>query len=363
MAFCGFLKQSTAATIKLGPFVNEDDGKTAEGSLTISQADVRLSKNGGDFAQKADSNAATHDELGYYDTALGTTDTGTLGLLSVVAHESGALPVRQDYLVISAVQYDLMLFGPLPPGFIAGGTAAAGASGNIELAAATSFGDDEIIGAVVMILSGTGAGQSRYISAWNDTSKEASVSPDWDTAPSTDSVYLVAAVPPAPTASALLPAVEVASVAGQDITAQAGQNLNTFFDNGDSVSTVVQDDAASAGASAADIADAVLDEALSGHATPGTLGAAIADIDTATGNTDDAVGAMDVVVGGIAADLATVEGKIDTIDGIVDDILEDTGTTGVKVDDSTPIESNVKAINDVTLEGDGTTGTPWGPSS
>ena len=46
MAFCGYLKQSTAVDVILGPFVDEDDGKTAETGLTIAQADVRLSKNG-----------------------------------------------------------------------------------------------------------------------------------------------------------------------------------------------------------------------------------------------------------------------------------------------------------------------------
>ena len=53
------LKQSTAATIKLGPFVDDGDGKTAETGLTISQADIRLSKAGGDFAQTNNSAGAT----------------------------------------------------------------------------------------------------------------------------------------------------------------------------------------------------------------------------------------------------------------------------------------------------------------
>ena len=53
------LKQSTAATIKFGPFVDDTDGKTAETGLTIAQADIRLSKNGGDFAQTNNSEGAT----------------------------------------------------------------------------------------------------------------------------------------------------------------------------------------------------------------------------------------------------------------------------------------------------------------
>lgn len=105
------LKQSTAVTIKLGPFVDDTDGKTAEGSLTISQADVRLSKNGGDMAQKNSATAASHDELGYYDVALNATDTGTLGRLRVMVSESGALPVWADYLVVPANVYDALVLG------------------------------------------------------------------------------------------------------------------------------------------------------------------------------------------------------------------------------------------------------------
>lgn len=105
-----FLKQSTAATIALGPFVDDTDGKTAETGLTISQADVRLSKNGAAFAQKSDTGAATHMENGYYSCALNTTDTGTLGRLRVAVNEAGALPVWVDFMVVPANVWD-SLFG------------------------------------------------------------------------------------------------------------------------------------------------------------------------------------------------------------------------------------------------------------
>ena len=105
------LKQSTAATIKFGPMVDDTDGKTAETALTISQADIRLSKNGGDFAQTNNSAGATHDENGYYDIPLDSTDTGTLGRLRVAVSESGALPVWQDFLVVTANVYDSLVGG------------------------------------------------------------------------------------------------------------------------------------------------------------------------------------------------------------------------------------------------------------
>jgi len=97
-----WLKQSTAITIKLGPFIDDTDGKTAETGLTIAQADIRLSKNGGDIAQSNNAAGATHDELGYYGVPLDTTDIATLGTLRVAVHKSGALPVWQDFMVVTA---------------------------------------------------------------------------------------------------------------------------------------------------------------------------------------------------------------------------------------------------------------------
>ncbi|RLC88048.1 MAG: hypothetical protein DRJ03_04060 [Chloroflexi bacterium] len=101
-----YLKQSTAVTVKIGPFLDDTDGKTAETGLTIAQADVRLSKNGGDIAQKNDSTSCTHDELGIYDCPLNATDTDTLGRLQLYVHKSGALPVWHEYMVIPANVYD-----------------------------------------------------------------------------------------------------------------------------------------------------------------------------------------------------------------------------------------------------------------
>lgn len=101
------LRQSTAAiSLKIGPFVDDTDGYTPETGLTINQADVRLSKNGGNFAQKTDTSAATHDENGYYDVSINVTDNGTLGRLRVAVYVAGALPVFEDFMVVSQQYYD-----------------------------------------------------------------------------------------------------------------------------------------------------------------------------------------------------------------------------------------------------------------
>ena len=103
-----WIKQSTASTVKLGPFLDDTDGKTPETGLTISQADIRLSKNGGNFAQSNNAAGATHNENGYYSVPLDTTDTNTLGTFRVAVSKSGALPVWQDYMVVPANVWDSM---------------------------------------------------------------------------------------------------------------------------------------------------------------------------------------------------------------------------------------------------------------
>lgn len=106
-----WLKQSTAVTIPLGPFVDSADGNTAETSLTIAQADIRLSKNGGTYAQSNNAAGATHLEGGEYGVPLNTTDTNTLGRLKLRVHVAGALPVWLEFMVVPANRYDALVLG------------------------------------------------------------------------------------------------------------------------------------------------------------------------------------------------------------------------------------------------------------
>ena len=107
------MKQSTAHTFRLGPFISDSDGKTASTSLTIAATSVFLSKAGAAYAAKNESTAltGTGDARGYYTCLLDTTDTGTLGSLRVHAHISGALPVWQDFQVVPAMVFDSLVAG------------------------------------------------------------------------------------------------------------------------------------------------------------------------------------------------------------------------------------------------------------
>lgn len=101
------LKQSTAATIVMGAFIDSTDGDTQETVLTISQTDIRISKNGGAFAQTNNTVGATHMEKGNYSVPLDATDTNTLGRLRVHIHEAGALYKTRSFMVVSADAYNI----------------------------------------------------------------------------------------------------------------------------------------------------------------------------------------------------------------------------------------------------------------
>jgi len=107
MAFCGFLRQSTAVDILLGPFLDDADADTPIIGSTLV---VELSKNGQGLANKNDITEPVHDAGGtvdgYYNCELDTTDTNAVGQLTIVAHHADSLPVRLDFQVMTQTAYD-----------------------------------------------------------------------------------------------------------------------------------------------------------------------------------------------------------------------------------------------------------------
>jgi len=125
---------------------------------------------------------------------------------------------------------------------------------------------------------------------------------------------------------------------------------------------------------ASEIADAVCDEALSGHTTAGTVGKALSDIDTnaaaikaKTDNlpadpadqsaVEDAITAAETA---LATDIDAVATAVATVDTVADAIKLQTDK--LTFNGSNQLATNVKRVNDVTLTGNGTTPTPWGPA-
>jgi phage baseplate assembly protein W/3'-phosphoadenosine 5'-phosphosulfate sulfotransferase (PAPS reductase)/FAD synthetase len=370
-----FLKQSTAYTFRMGPFLDETDGKTAETGLTISQADVRLSKGGGNFAQKNESTSASHDEIGYYIVLLDATDTATVGELLVAVHESGALPVFKTFQVVEEAIYDaiyggsanlitkvdaidtvvdaiLVDTGTTIPATIATvdtvvdailvdtGTTLDGKINTIDTVVDSILVDTAVIGAAGAGLTGV---------PWNAA---------WDAEVQSECADALTAYDP-PTKTEL----DSAFTEIKGGTWATTDTLEAIRDRGDAawttggggsaptaaaVADAVWDEATSGHTSsgtfgatggggsaptAAAVADAVWDEATSGHTTSGTFGEQVkTDIDAIlvdTGTTIPAtIATVDTVVDAILVDTGTtIPATIATVDTVVDAILVDTGTT------------------------------------
>ncbi len=71
------------------------------------------------------------------------------------------------------------------------GTAQSGASGSITLQVSATTVTDAFKRSFIYIISGTGSGQSREITAYNGTTKVATVSPNWSVNPDNTSVYRI----------------------------------------------------------------------------------------------------------------------------------------------------------------------------
>lgn len=105
------IKQSTATTVLVGPFVDATDGVTPETGLAGTMT-VNLSKNGAAQAARNSATAITHDAGGYYRVALDATDTNTAGNLKlIVTNAATHLPVFENFLVRTANNYDSLVAG------------------------------------------------------------------------------------------------------------------------------------------------------------------------------------------------------------------------------------------------------------
>ena len=109
------LKQSTAATVRIGPFVDATDGVTPETGITLGAADqAELLKHTG---ATVDISGATWAAItgcgGYYDLSLTTSHTDTLGMLTVVVQDSSVCVPAPAFraMVVPAAIYDSLVGG------------------------------------------------------------------------------------------------------------------------------------------------------------------------------------------------------------------------------------------------------------
>ena len=97
------LEEGATETINIGPVkdANGDPVTTA----TITQLEVRISKRGGNFANKAQGADCTHDEGGHYKCDLGPSDLDTPGRLEVYINDTTGISPTQEYTVLRSELY------------------------------------------------------------------------------------------------------------------------------------------------------------------------------------------------------------------------------------------------------------------
>ncbi len=101
-----FLRQSTAQTVTVGPYLDIADGVTEEIALSPG---VEVGKNGAAFILGP---TGVHDVEGWYSVALTTGHTDTLGSLILKSHSAANhLPVWHEFTVLPATIYDAFIAG------------------------------------------------------------------------------------------------------------------------------------------------------------------------------------------------------------------------------------------------------------
>lgn len=219
-----FLRQNTASQeITIGRMVDAADGNTAEDGLTIANTDIDIWKHGATTLADKNSGGATHIAGGIYSAVLDATDTNTAGAMKIFVQVAGALAWEDSYTVLPEIVYDSLFpaaGAPIPLfGVVDWGTAQASASGTLVHRSGLNLANDIPNGATEFVYSGTGAGQSRIVYDFTNADDTASISPNWTTTPSTDSLYVTFGSPPAATNTAAIPAVNATQIGGQTASA------------------------------------------------------------------------------------------------------------------------------------------------
>jgi len=293
--------------------------------------DTEVSQDGGAFADAA-------EEM--------TTISGSngMGYITLSGAEMNNSAVGVAAKVASGPKATLMTLFPRNLAILESGTASAGAAGTITLASGTYTGLN-LVGCFIRTTGGTGGGgtggannQARRITAYNTSTRVATVTPNWETTPDNTTTYdvllpegvlvpMLTALAPttlgrtldvsaggeagldwanigSPTTPQNLSGTTVSAVSGNVGGIGANGILSASFGTGAITAGAIAADAIGASELAADavaeIADAIWDEARAGHVGAGTFGEGVASVQgSVTGSVVGAVGSIGV--GGIAA--------------------------------------------------------------
>jgi hypothetical protein len=276
-------------------------GLTALGDARIANLDAAVTTRMATYTQPTGFLAAT------FPTTVASTTNITGGTITTATNLTNA-PTAGDFTAAMKTSLNsatpVASLASLDSTVLQSGTAQGGASGTITLASGASATDSLYKGLVVKVYGGTGAGQSRVITAYNGTTKVATVDWNWTTTPDNTSTYAVLGLP-APKLDSSQQVVS-ASVQGNvtgsvaSVTGNVGGNVTGTVGSvvgavgsvtgnvGGSVASVATGGitAASLAADAitavkiatdagTEIAAAVWDLATTGHTTSGTFGASM----------------------------------------------------------------------------------------
>lgn len=391
-----YLRQSTASQIvPFGPFVDDTDFKSAETGLTIANTDIKIVQAGSSTSKN--SGGATHRASGVYEATFDATDTATVGRAQLVIAVSGALIVIKEVTIVEEAVYDALFAASAGMEVNAtkfGGTSVTGRDigASVLLSSGTGTGQLDFtsgvvkadatkiggtsqtgrdIGASVLLSSGTGTGQLDFTSGVvkaNATQWLGGTIPAVNVTgvPLVDLKYVLGTISPATAGSVRADAVTgavgsvtgdvggnvvgtVASVVGDvggDVLGDVAGNVDGSVGSVSAIANNAITAAAFAADAGAEIADAVWDEALSGHTTGGSAGEALGDAGAAgdpwstplpgaysAGTAGYLVGSyVDSSVAAVKTDTAAIKAKTDgltfTAAGYVDaNTLKVGGTT------------------------------------
>lgn len=139
------------------------------------------------------SGASSTDRLYNFDliTIVGGTGAGQSRLIIDYNGTSKVATVNRNWRVNPDNTSDYVVIGKSELLISNGGLAQAGASTSITLNSIASSTNDDYVGSTVEILTGSGSGQTRIITAYNGTTKVATVNTAWEVNPDTTSAYVV----------------------------------------------------------------------------------------------------------------------------------------------------------------------------
>lgn len=220
-------------------------------------------------------------------------------------------------------------------GIVAYGTAQAATGTTLQLASASTFADDELIGAVLVITGGSaGVGQSRVITD-NVGSTDTVTVDAWTTTPTGTVTYVIFAAPPA--SATALPAVNVTHFGGSAGAFASGRpEVNTTHLAGTSQT-------------GRDIGASVL-------LSPGTGTGQVSLTSGKVSPADGSIGSATFAAGAITA-AAIATGAVDA-DALATDAVTEIASGVLSAAATTPIDANIQKINDVTIVGNGSS-TPF----